>query len=52
MTFGAPSAAFAKPTSLEQRRQEQEQALQAQLAKLEYAVQQQETAARAQIVGK
>lgn len=52
LTFSAPGSALAKPVSLEERRQQQEAALQAQLSKLEYAIQQQETAARAEIVGK
>lgn len=52
LTLGSPSLAQAAPIRLEEKRQEQEAAFEAQLRKLEYAVQQQDTAARAEIVGK
>lgn len=52
LTLGAPGSALAKPISLAEKREQQEAALQAQLRKVEYAIQQQETAARAEILGK
>lgn len=47
----APALAL-PPTSFAQKQAEKEAALQAQLAKLEYAFQQQQTVTRAEIVGK
>lgn len=53
LSLGAPAPAMARtPVSLEQKNQEREAAVQAQLSKLEYAFEQQQTAARAEIVGK
>jgi hypothetical protein len=53
LTMGAPAPAMARTTvTFEQKRQEREAAVQAQLSKLEYAFEQQQTAARAEIVGK
>jgi hypothetical protein len=52
LTLGAPSAASAAPIRLEDRRVEKETELQAQMRKLEYAFEQQQTAKRAEIVGK
>lgn len=53
LSLGAPAPALARtPVSLAQKSQEREAAVQAQLSKLEYAFEQQQTAARAEIVGK
>jgi hypothetical protein len=50
--LGAPNAAVAKPIRLADKVAENEAAFEYQLSKLEYAIQQQETAARAEIAGK
>lgn len=52
LTLGAPSAATAAPIRLEDKRIEREAALQEQMRKLEYAFEQQQTAKKAEIVGK
>lgn len=52
LTLGTPNAASAAPIRLEDRRVEKETALQEQMRKLEYAFEQQQTAKRAEIVGK
>lgn len=53
LSLGAPSPALARlPVSLEQKNREREEAVQAQLARLEYAFEQQQNAARADIAGK
>lgn len=48
----AAGPAVAAPKSLEQKRQEQEAALLAQMKKVEYALQQQENARKAELLGK
>lgn len=48
----SPPAASAAPTNLAAKRQQDEQALQEQVSKLEYLLQQQQTAAKAEILGK
>jgi hypothetical protein len=50
--LGAPTAAVAKPIRLADKVAEKEAALEYQLSRLEYAIQQQETASRAEIAGK
>ena len=52
IALSRPSAAAAAPTRLADKRQQEEQALQEQLSRLEYAFQQQQTAARAELLGK